>query len=175
MKKLIFLMVFILSGCTEWIWSSSSSGSGLCPQVRILRGNSYLTQFVNYRETFQISINGYEGYCYYDTALARHRAVIRPIFKIKRLSPSDETDVRFSYYTETVKGPPAYLGKKTYYLTVKIKADELETTYKAPAVNVFVPAEMLDDYDINLGLWLRPDEERYNQRTFDINYRYIEE
>ena len=47
--------------------------------------------------------------------------------------------------------------------------------YKANQANVFVPAEMLYGYDINLGLWISPEEEKYNHRTFDINYRYEQE
>jgi len=173
LKRSLFLVVFILSGCYSW-FAGERENLQICPQVQISRDNSYLTQFVNYKEAFQISINGYEGFCYYDRKLERNRAVINPVFKIKRLRPSDETDVRFSYYTETVQGPPEYLGKKTYHITAKIELDERETLYKAPAASVFIPPEMLYGYDINLGLWISPEEAKYNHRTFDINYRYIE-
>lgn len=172
MKYLIALFVFLLAGCESW---PSTGGGGLCPRVQILRDNAYVSQYVNYKETFQINLSGYEGYCYYEQSVGRHRAVIYPIFKIRRLTPSDETDVRFSYYTETLKGPPEYLGKKTYYANAHIPLNELETTYKAPAAKVFIPEEMIDNYDINLGLWQSPEEARYNHRTFDINYRYIDE
>lgn len=84
----------------------------MCPRVVIPRDTAYLTQIVNYREEFQISLVGYEGHCYFDTRVNRDKAVINPVFKIKRLRRSDETDVHFAYYTETVKGPPAYLGKR---------------------------------------------------------------
>lgn len=174
MKRLVILLAIILSGC-EGGWFSRNVQGDICPQVQILRDQSYLSQYVNYKETFQISINGYEGYCYFDEKLGRHRAVIYPIFKIKRLTPSDETDVRFSYYTETVKGPPEYLGKKTYFANAHIKENELETYYKASAAKVFIPSQMGYDYDINLGLWLSPEEANYNHKTFDINYRYIKE
>jgi len=74
-----------------------------------------------------------------------------------------------------VKGAPEYLGKKTYYVTVPIKTGERETYYKAAPAKVFIPSEKGYDYDINLGLWLSPEEAHYNHRTFDINYRYTEE
>ncbi len=172
MKKWLFAFLF-LGGCSSWF--GGDSDVRMCPNVQIVRNNSYLTQVVNYKESFQISVSGYEGFCFYDNHLQRNRAVIRPIFKIKRLRPSDETDVRFSYYTETIKGPPEYLGKKTYHITVHIKSDELETEYMGPEAFVFIPPNMLYDYDINLGLWISPEEDKYNRRTFDINYRYIDE
>jgi hypothetical protein len=173
MRILSILLCLSLIGCsTDALYYGESE---VCPQVQIIRNESYLSQFVGYKEQFQISISGYEGYCYYDNALNRHRAVIRPTFKIKRLSRSPETDVRFSYYTETVKGPTEYLGKKTYFVTAHIGANELETYYTAPEVKVHIPEKMIKDYDVNLGLWISPEEAKYNQRTFDINYRYVDE
>ena len=172
LKRFCWLLALGLSGCGSWFHEPDVR---VCPQVQIVRDNSYLTQFVKYKETVQISLRGDEGYCYYDEHLQRHRAIIEPVFKIKRLTPSDETDVRFSYYTETVKGPPEYLGKKTYFITAHIAPDALETQYKGRAVSVFIPPEMVYEYDINLGLWISPEEALYNRRTFDINYRYIEE
>lgn len=172
LKRALLLVLFFVCACRNLF---SDDDIHLCPNVQITRDNSYLTQFVNYKEAFQISINGYEGYCYYDKVLERHRAVISPIFKIKRLRPSDETDVRFSYYTETIKGPPEYIGKKTYHITSQIPTDTIETEYKAAQTSVFIPAEMLYDYDINLGLWISLEEAKYNHRTFDINYRYEQE
>ena len=175
-KLLLFSLVFIAScqSISNWIHRDSLEDL-LCPNVNILRDDSYITQFVHYKETFQISITGYEGYCYFDEPTQRYRAVVRPTFKIKRLRPSDETDVRFSYYTETVKGPPEYLGKKTYFATVHIPLDAREKEYTAPQTLAYIPNEMENDYDINLGLWISPEEAKYNHRTFDINYRYMEE
>ena len=173
MKKHLLLAVILLAACQET--KISEPYRDTCPQVQIMRNESYLTQYSNYQETFQISISGVEGFCYYEDYLDNYRAVITPIFKIKRLRPSDETDVRFSYYTETVKGPPEYLGKKTQFVNAHIGLNEKEVYYKAPEAKVFVPLKMVGDYDINLGLWISPSEKQYNQKTFDINYRYIEE
>lgn len=168
MKSVTLFVIFLLSACQGYV-------EKLCPRVIIPRDTSYLTQVVNYYEEFQISVVGFDGYCYFDNRVNRTKGVINPIFKVKRLRPSDETDVHFAYYTETIKGPPAYLGKKTYYLTVTIPAGELETTYKAPPVEVKVPENMKYDFDINLGLVQSPEESKYNKRTFDINYRYVDE
>ena len=174
MKRLLYLVCMFIASCSSEPKLYNIEGE-VCPQVQIIRNEAYLSQFVGYKEQFQISISGYDGHCYYDNVLERYRAVIRPTFKIKRLSRSPETDVRFSYYTETVKGPTEYLGKKTYYVTAHIGADELETYYTAPEVKVFIPEKMIKGYDVNLGLWISPEEAKYNRRTFDINYRYIDE
>ncbi len=165
-----FILFFAVAGCRL-----GGSDEAICPRVVIPRDTAYLTQIVNYREEFQISLLGYEGHCYFDTRVNRDKAVINPVFKIKRLRKSDETDVHFAYYTETVKGPPAYLGKKTYYLAVTLAFDETEKIYTAPAVEVKIPPEMKYEFDINLGLVISPEEMRYNRRTFDIDYRYVDE
>ncbi len=172
MHSRIFALFFILllASCRL-----GGDGDKLCPRVNIPRDSSYLTQIVNYREEFQISLIGYEGHCYFDTRVNRDKAVINPTFKIKRLRKSDETDVHFAYYTETIKGPPAYLGKKTYYLSVTIPENEKELIYTADSVEVKIPPEMKYEFDINLGLYITPEEAKYNQRTFDIDYRYVDE
>ena len=95
-----FVLVFFAAACRL-----GGSDDVMCPRVVIPRDTAYLTQIVNYREEFQISLVGYEGHCYFDTRVNRDKAVINPVFKIKRLRRSDETDVHFAYYTETVKGP----------------------------------------------------------------------
>lgn len=172
-KSFLFALILFLSACADG--KLHIGESAFCPQVQIMRDSAYLTQYVKFKETFQINLAGYEGYCYFESDVDRYRAIIRPIFKIKRLTSSDETDVRFSYYTETLKGPAADLGKKTYYLNVRIPRDQIEIEYKAPAVKVYIPTEEGGEYDVNLGLWQSPEEKMYNQRTFDINYRYIEE
>lgn len=170
--KIILVALLVLSACYHNT-SDSYNDDGICPQVQIARNTSYLTQYVKYKETFQISIIGYEGRCYYEDSVDRYQAIIKPTFKIKRLTPSEETDVRFSYYTETYKLPTEDLGKKTYYLNAHIPQDKLEIEYQAPEVKVYIPTEKGTEYDVRLGLWQSPEEKLYNQRTFDINYRYI--
>lgn len=172
MRIVIFTLLFVfgLASCRI-----GSEREAMCPRVRIPRVTSYVSQVVNWCERFQVSVTGYDGYCYYDKRVNRTKAVINPIFKIKRLRKSDENDVSFAYFTETVKGPPAYLGKKTYYLNVTIPENKSEMIYTAPAVEVKVPEDMKDEFDINLGLVLTKEELKYNKRTFDIDYRYVDE
>ena len=87
-----FVLVFFAAACRL-----GGSDDVMCPRVVIPRDTAYLTQIVNYREEFQISLVGYEGHCYFDTRVNRDKAVINPVFKIKRLRRSDETDVHFAY------------------------------------------------------------------------------
>lgn len=166
-KKIGLAFLLLAAGCTGPDYEYA-----ICPRVQIVRDNAYMTQVVNYYEEFQITVTGFEGYCFFDKRISQNKALINPIFEIKRLRPSPETDVHFAYYTETVKGPPAYLGKKTHYVVAHIGANATEIEFKAPQVMVYVPEEMKYSFDINLGLVISPDERKYNQRTFDINYRY---
>ncbi len=167
LKKISLILFVFLTGCEY-----SNMDYETCPRVQIIRDNAYLTQVVNYREEFQINLIGYDGYCYYDRKIEQNKALIKPIFQIKRLRPSDETDVHFAFYTETVKGPPQYIGKKTHFAAVTIPLDATEIEYTAPQVMVYVPEEYKYSYDINMGLVISPEERKYNHRTFDIEYRY---
>lgn len=167
LKKICLSLLFFLSSC-----GSNYMDYDTCPRVQIIRDNAYLTQVVNYREEFQINLIGYDGYCYFDRNIKQNKALIKPIFQIKRLRPSDETDVHFAFYTETIKGPPQYIGKKTHHAVAQIPSDAIEIEYTAPQVMVYVPEEYKYSYDINMGLVISPEERKYNHRTFDIEYRY---
>lgn len=134
LKKFYLLLLVLAAGCQSGVMDYET-----CPRVQIIRDNAYLTQVVNYREEFQINLIGYDGYCYMDRKINQNKALIKPIFQIKRLRPSDETDVHFAFYTETVKGPPQYIGKKTHFAVATIPADVLEIEYTAPQVMVYVP------------------------------------
>ena len=169
-KKLLKLVAFLSLGAC-----SSIRYEHLCPNVIIPRDTAYSTQVADYSDDFQIELTGYEGYCYYDKTRRSNYASIMPVFSIKRLKDSSVTEVDVNFYTQTVKGPPAYLGKKTYYLSVTIPENEKEITYTADSVEVKIPPEMKYEFDINLGLYITPEEAKYNQRTFDIDYRYVDE
>ncbi|MFV0626285.1 MAG: hypothetical protein ACK5N8_02905 [Alphaproteobacteria bacterium] len=145
-----------------------------CPRVQIKRTNAYIVQTSNVSEEFMIELTGYEGYCFFDRRIKHDKAVITPVFKIKRIHPNDVSDVHFSYYTETVKGPPAYLGKKTYFAKVLIPVDEKEVEYKAKPVEIRIPPNMKYEFDIFLGLNLSQSDRIYNDRTFDTNLDFGE-
>lgn len=140
-----------------------------CPLVEIPRERAYLIQKVNYSDEFQIELSGYEGFCGYDAKLDRHTAYITPRFRIYRINDSDETRVDFKFYTETLQGPPEFLGKRIYSAGVKIGEQEREKEFIGPSVKVLVPRDA-EDFPIILALDISRAEYLYNQRTFDIRY-----
>ncbi len=165
---IVFLSVAFISSCSFW----RSGEYNMCPRVQISRDNSYLTQVVNYKEQFQISLIGFEGFCYFDSKVNQQKARVSALFEIKRLRPSDENAVDFAYYTSSVKGPKEFLGKKTYYEHVEIPADKKLVEYKSQPVDIRIPENMKYSFDIYLGMVISPEEYKYNKRTFDINYKY---
>ncbi len=167
LKKCLVIMVGFLASCS-WF---GNSGAPLCPYVTIPRDTAYVTQKVNYEDEFQIELVGYEGYCSWENNVNRRYAMITPLFVVHRLRDSDETRVDFGFYTETVKGPPAFIGKKAYSESVMVGKDEKEKEFKGHAVKVRVP-EGYEPFEILLGLDVSREEHLYNQRTFDVKYRY---
>lgn len=172
MLKKIMLLGFcgFLAGCM----SEFNSGI-LCPRVEIPRETAYLTQIVRYKDQFQVELTGYTGYCWFDKRVNRNKASLTPEFVVRRLRPSPDTSVDFSYYTETLQGPPEYLGRRTYFETVDIAAAETEKKFSGKTVELKVPDFEEYKFTIELGLVLSPEELKYNRRTFDVNYDYLEE
>ncbi|MDR1694724.1 MAG: hypothetical protein LBR70_06020 [Lactobacillaceae bacterium] len=173
LKKLTMtFLVILISACGSW--GEQSETQRICPSVLITRNDAYLVQKGLNHEEFNIELIGYEGYCYYDTRISHDKAVVTPIFKIKRLRPNDETDIMFSFYAETVKGPPEYLGKKTYFEKAEIPVDIIETEYRGQQAEVRIPPNMRYEFDINLGLNIAKKDKEYNKRTFDVPLGYEE-
>lgn len=171
LKKItITSLILLITACSY----GSSTENRICPRVLITRGDSYLIQKSLDKEDFMVELVGFDGYCYFDRGIKHDKAIITPIFKIKRLSKSDETDVLFSFYAETVMGPPEYLGKKTYYETARIPLDKIEIEYEGKEAEVRIPPEMKYDFDINLGINIGKEDKKYNQRTFDVPLGYEE-
>ena len=180
MKKIAILSilsgVMLVSSCG--LWSSSEpivAPKDNCPNVIIPRDIAYVTQKVNYKDDFRIEVIGYSGYCYFDKRVNRRKAVITPEFEVRRLRQRlDETDVDFEYFTETIKGPPEYLGKKHYFGHVTIPLNQREMRFSGRPLELKVPNAEYGAFEIYLGLELSPEERKYNNRTFDIKYRFEE-
>lgn len=165
-KLLILWVVFIAAGC------SSIRYDHLCPNVIIPRDTAYSTQVVDYSDDFQIELTGYEGYCYYDAVRKTNYAAITPSFVVRRLKDTEVSAVDVSFYTQTVKGPPAYIGRKTYYTSTVIGEYERSREFKGQMVKVKLPPQNVDEFEILLGIDLTHAEYRYNQRTFDVTPRF---
>lgn len=145
-----------------------------CPWVTIPRDKAAMTQKVNYADEFRIELIGYEGFCYNDNAINRNTAYITPQFRIYRLRKSDESHVDFDFYTETLQGPPGYVGKRSYSASVDLELDEKTKDFNGPEVKVKLPPFEEDDFEILLGLDLSPSEYNYNRQFFSTSPVYEE-
>jgi len=172
MNKLIYfhlLLVMLLISCSNKHVDTVNTDYN-CVKISIPRDSAYVTQKVNFKNDFYIEVIGYSAYCYFDTRVSRRKAVITPQFSIKRLRGDlDETDVDFEYFTQTIKGPPEYLGRKQYFGHVTLPLDKQEIKFTGAVLELKVPNYQYDDFEINLGLELTSEERKYNNRTFDMN------
>lgn len=170
MKKLtILIAIFALSSC----FSGFDESKYLCPNIKIPRTTAYVTQKAAYSEEVQIEVIGFEGYCLKEESVNRSYAMIKPLFKIQRLKDAKDTTVDFPFYTEAVKGPPEFLGKKRYFASVTIPVNQLEKEFAGKEVKVRIPNENQSQFEILLGMDFSQLEYDYNQKTFDIKYRYL--
>lgn len=169
MKKILCLLAFF-----SLISCSNNDYYPYCPNVVIPRASAYVTQKVNSRDEFQIQLTGFEGYCYFDKKVNRQKAVITPLFEIIKLRMVDESELSFNFFTQTIKGPPAYLGKWVHPVTATIPLNEKFVKFKGNPVELKIPNENPYGFEIMLGLQLSNEEKLYNSRTFDINYKFEE-
>lgn len=146
-----------------------------CPLVTIDRADARLIQKVNYQDDFEIEFKGVEGFCWYDERVKQEKARITPVFVVRKLRGTDESDVHFSWFTNTVKGPPAYLGKKTYFVSASLAQGERIKELRGDAVDVKIPRDMMYEFEIFAGLVISPREKKYNRRIFDVDFDYYEE
>ena len=172
MRKIFYAlaMLFLASSCSY----SVPEGYKQCPLVTIKREDARLIQIINYQDNYEIELIGFEGFCYYDTRVNQEKAKITPIFAINKLRNTDESDIHFSWFTNTIKGPPAFLGKKTYFVETSMKKEERHKEFKGAQVEVKIPVNMMYDFEIFAGLELSPKEKKYNQRLFDVDLEYYE-
>ena len=170
MNKLNYLYLFVILVLSSCSLRQPETVDYNCVRVLIPRNTAYVTQKVNYKNDFRIEVVGYSAYCYLDSRVNRRKVVITPQFKVECLRKDfDETDVDFEYYTETIKGPPEYLGRKQYFGHINIQFNKSNIIFSGKTVELKVPNQDYEDFTINLGLELTPEERKYNNSTFDIN------
>ena len=164
MKKYLFFIIIFLGGCAWWKEPISDS----CPNITIPYDNSYFVQHANYKDDFQIELIGYKRYCTAAQTINRRYAIIKPIFRVTRLSDGDESRVDFAFYTQTLQGPPEYLGKRSYFAYADIPLGVKEVVVDGHPAKVRIPC-CSPDFSINLGLSASVAELDYNKS----NNRYI--
>lgn len=169
MKRILFILLLL------FICSCANSPSQIvqddclqaeCPNIFISTSNYQLTQIVNYSKNFKVELVGYSGYCYTYLPANMRFAIITPQLKVTRLRPSQDTEVDFSFYAKTQKGPPEFLGKRSYFASVDIPNQETEVSLEP--IRVRIPLQN-DSFEIELGLDLSLAEKKYNQSASDKN------
>lgn len=167
-RYLQILFLFFLSACTFTSEQDMFACSqNQCPRIYIPTQSSYLTQIVNYSTNFRVELTGYESYCYTYAPANMRFAIITPYFMVRRLRPSKDTEVDFSFYTQTQKGPPEFLGKRSYFASVKINLEKVEV--KGNPVKVRIPLDT-NNFEISLGLDMTSAEKAYNSLNPDIYF-----
>ncbi len=160
-------------GCDSGCYDEVEQTPRTCPLV-YLRDTAY-TQLVQHKDAFQVTLVGYNGHCHLDIRNNRSQAVVEPIFIIRRLSATDETNVPFAFYTSTEYGPDSHRRYQVYYEVATIPEFEKEIRYIGKKAQVRLPQDLLFSYGINLGLVIKPREQIYNNRYFDNHFDYSED
>ncbi len=175
LKRFLFLsLLFLAASCRPFqCCSDEYKEAQICPLVN-LRNTSF-TRVVQHMDSFEITLVGYNGSCFMDGRLGRSRAQVQPIFVIRRLEAGDTKNVPFDFYTETTYGPADYVGKRTYHQIATIPEFQKEIRYVGKTVSVPLPDTMKYNYGIILGLVINPEEQIYNDRTFNAKFDYSEE
>ena len=124
----------------------------VCPKIHIRRNDAKVIQKQEKQAAFEIEAVGYSGSCYFNKVTNQQRAIVKPTFKIVRLNNKNISDIHFSYYLETVKGPKEYLGKKTYFAQVSMPIGVKEVSYIADVSELSIPKVGSYDLDMYLGL-----------------------
>ena len=145
-KLPLFLLMFLMTGCLS---EQNSVSTRTCPKVQIRTADSTIKQFAGGQDLFEIQMVSYRGYCYFDESAGQTKAVVTPIFHIKRLTDSNVEDVHFSYYLETAEGPARFLGKKSYFAAVRMAKGLWNMNWQPAkeAIGISVPN---GEYDVDM-------------------------
>ena len=144
-----------------------------CPLIT-LKDIDY-TVMVQHKDTFQVSLVGYYGDC--NMSMRKHHsfAIIQPIFMIRRLQATDQTNVPFDFYVEAVQGPISGQFYRKYHEIATLPEFDKEVRYVGRKVRVFFPEAIKHTYEMNLGLVISPREQIYNNRYFNEHFDYSED
>lgn len=135
----------------------------MCPKIEVKKQDSVIVQKVGSEPIFEISIKGFEGFCYYNERTRKNKAVVRPKVLVRRLSETTISTVHFSYYLETSVGPAAYLGQKIYFEKVLMPKDVEDIEYVLDARELQVPEYAEHRPDLYLGLMANPDDSEFRK------------
>ncbi len=176
MFKKIFILL-VLPFCFSCSWEEEAPNPAYleppCPLIT-LEDTDY-TVMVQHKDAFQISLVGYYGDCHMSNKKHHSYAIIQPIFMIRRLEATEQTNVPFDFYVEAVQGPTSGQFYRHYHEIATIPEFDKEVRYVGRKVRVFLPEAVKYMYEMNLGLEIKPREQIYNNRYFDEHFDYSED
>ena len=164
-KYVLITFLFLVISCTSYHHEADLD----CPNIIIPSQTAFYTKDGQFGENFQVEIIGFQNYCYGLEDITRRYVVIKPKFRITRLRAHDETSLDISFYTQTIKGPPEYLGKNSYSTAAQISLDDQKSEFWGPEVKVKIPP-FSNDFEISLGLNMNSAEINYKNQRFDTRY-----
>lgn len=171
MKRfLICFFTLVLGAC-----SAAQDNANECPQILLSRETARTYRTFGHADKFQITLAGYESYCYTEPANNRRYAMITPIFKVRRLEPDSTTSIDVDFYVKTSVNAEDYLGIRKFDQTLNIPLSSKDVTVKGRQTKTRITMPPYDGFDISLGLALTEAEKAKAQKMLDINYRYFSE
>ncbi len=171
MRKYIILSLLttlLICGCAHPMLTIKDSDNTQCVKVNMRRSNSYMYYQTVTGGDFKIELVGVSSYCSYNPVSNVNKAVIEPLFKITKMGKSLENNVDFQFYTETKKGPPAYIGKWQHSANFKLDKGAISQYFDGTPTEVRIPLENTADFEIDLGLILGKKQKDFNNKTFDV-------
>ena len=170
MKKYIISLAFALlvCGCSQPMLTINDGNGMPCVKVNLHRNDSYMYYKTVTGGDFKIELTGFSSYCSYNPVSNVNKAVVEPLFKVTKMDKNSENHVDFQFYTETKKGPPAYIGKWYHSANLKLAKGAISQHFKGNITEIRVPTENAEDFQIDLGLVLSTKQKEFNKKTFDV-------
>ena len=170
MKRFFIFFILLISAC-----SSRSLPESDCPLINIPRETARLYQNDRLSDKFQVNITGYEAYCYTNGSDKRRYALIEPLFKVRRLEESTVNTLDASFYVKTSGAREDFIGFQSYEQQLSIAPNVKEQTIKGRQATIRIPAPPYEDFSINLGFAMSPNQGSRAKKMFDIDYKYLNE
>ena len=167
-RVLICLFTIIIAAC-----GTAPQEARQCPLISVPKEMSRIYQTFGHADKFQITLSGYESYCYTEQANNRRYAVITPIFKVRRLEPDTTTSLDVNFYVKTSVNAEDYLGIRHFSQKLDIPLNAKEVTIVGRQTKTRIANPPYDGFTISLGLVLSPEDLAKAQKMLDIDYRYL--
>ena len=170
MKRFFIFSILFISAC-----SSRNMPESDCPPIDIPRETARLYQNDQISDKFQVNMTGYEAYCYTDGSNKRRYAVIKPLFKVRRLEESNINKLDGSFYIKTSGDKEDFIGSQNYQQQFSINPNVREETIKGIQTTTRIPFPPYDGFSISLGFTMSVAQGNRAKKMFDIDYKYLNE